>query len=223
MKFEIRNRPDYASLHLLLDQGEQIKAEPGAMMGKSPAMELQSAASGGLLKSLKRMAGGESFIINTFTSTGPEQRLDLAPASPGDLIHIPLNGSPIMTQSGAFCASTSGVEVDSKWGGARGFFSGTGLFLLKCSGQGDLFLNSYGAIECREINGSYVVDTSHIVAFDASINYRVRREGSWKSFLFGGEGLVCEFNGRGRVWFQTRNSPALLEFLHPFRPVESND
>ena len=44
--------------------------------------------------------------------------------------------------------------------------------------------------------------------------------GGLKGLFFGGEGLVCEFTGKGRLWFQTRNAPALGSFLHPFRRVK---
>ena len=32
MQFQIKNKPDYASLHILLDEGEQVVTETGAMM-----------------------------------------------------------------------------------------------------------------------------------------------------------------------------------------------
>ena len=82
---------------------------------------------------------------------------------------------------------------------------------------------SYGAIHEVDVQGSYVVDTSHIVAFDESLTFRVKSSGSMKSLFFSSEGLVCEFSGAGRVWVQTRNAPALAGFLHPFRPVQTND
>ena len=70
----------------------------------------------------------ESFFVNRFVSRG-EGILGLAPAYQGDIIHIPLNGT-IFAQSGAFLASSDGIEVDTKWGRGRTFFSGEGLFLL---------------------------------------------------------------------------------------------
>ena len=85
MEFEIRNKPDYASLHITLDTGEAIQTETGAMMGMSPKLKMETNMKGGLMGGLSRMVGGESVFQNTYTGTADGQRLDLAPSSPGDM------------------------------------------------------------------------------------------------------------------------------------------
>lgn len=221
MQHEIRNKPDYASLHVVLDQGEQVVTETGAMMGMSPKLKLESNMKGGLLGAAKRALGGESVFLNTYTATEAGQRLDLAPSAPGDLEHITLSDSAVMVQRGSYCACTPGVTIDAKWGGAKSFFAGEGLIMLKCHGSGDLWISSYGAIHCEEVDGTYIVDTTHIVAFDESLTYDVRSVGGMKSLFLSGEGRVCHFSGRGRVWFQTRSAPSLASFLHPFRRIRA--
>ena len=220
MQFEIKNRPDFASLHVLLDAGDQVVTEAGAMMAMSPEVTIETNMKGGIMGAAKRAFGGESVFLNTYTGTGPSQRLDVAPSSPGDMVHIPMTGSPVKVQSGSFCAATSGVEVTTKWGGAETFFGGEGLTMLQCSGRGDLWVSSYGAIHEMDVSGRYTVDTGHIVAFDESLTFQVRRVGGLKSTFLSGEGLVCEFSGSGRLWFQTRSAPAFARFLHPFRMVK---
>ena len=219
MLHEIKNKPDFASLHLQLDSGESIVTEAGAMMGMSSDLKMETNMKGGLMGGLKRAMGGESLFMNTYTAEADGQRLDLAPAAPGDIHHEALSGT-IMVQSGSYMASTPGVEVDSKWGGAKTFFAGEGLFMLRCSGQGDLWFNSYGAIHEVHVEQTYTVDTSHIVGFDESLTFNIKKVGGLKSLFFSGEGLVCEFTGHGRLWIQTRNAPSLAGFLHPFRPVK---
>ena len=220
MKHEIKNKPDYASLHVLLDSGDQVVTESGAMMGMSTGLEMKSNMQGGLMAAAKRAIGGESIFLNTYTATADGQRLDIAPAAPGDMVHIPMSGTAVKVQSGSFCAATTGITVDTKWGGAKTFFGGEGLVMLRCHGQGDLWISSYGAIHAVQVDGSYTVDTGHIVAFEEGLQFSVRKEGSMKSLFFGGEGLVCEFTGKGTLWFQTRNASALASFLHPFRRVK---
>ena len=220
MQFEIQNKPDFASLHVVLDEGEQIVTESGAMMGMSPDIDMKTNMKGGLFAAAKRFVGGESIFLNTYTATAAGQRLDIAPASPGDMEHLSLSGPAVMVQSGSFCASTNGVTLDTKWGGAKTFFGGEGLVMLKCSGQGDLWFATYGAIHPVDVDGSYIVDTGHIVAFEESLSFNIRKVGGLKSLFFSGEGLVCHFSGTGRLWLQTRNVPALASFLHPFRRVK---
>ncbi len=221
MKHEIHNKPDFASLHVFLEKGEQIVTEAGAMMSMSADLSMETNMKGGLLGAAKRALGGESVFMNTYTADADSQRLDVAPASPGDILHHPLTGGFVMVQSGSYLCSTPGIEVDSKWGGAKAFFGGEGLFMLKCSGTGDLWMSSYGAIHAVDVTGTYIVDTSHIVAFEDTLTFNVRKVGGLKSLFFSGEGLVCEFSGTGRLWVQTRNAGSLASFLHPFRPVKN--
>jgi uncharacterized protein (TIGR00266 family) len=224
MQHEIRNAPDFASLHVTLSKGEQLVTEAGAMMGMSKGLKMETNMKGGLLGAAKRALGGESVFMNTYTAKDDGQRLDVAPSMPGDVMHIAMGGAgSVIVQSGSYLCSTPGVSVDAKWGGAKSFFGGEGLVMLRCAGSGDLWVSSYGAIHPVEVDGGYVVDTGHIVAFDDTLTYRVRSVGGLKSLFFSSEGLVCEFSGRGRLWIQTRNASALAAFLHPFRRVKTQN
>lgn len=66
------------------------------------------------------------------------------------------------------------------------------------------------------------LDTGHVVAFDDTVNYRVRKAGSWKSTILGGEGLVTDFTGPGRVWLQTRSTTDLASWVREVNPQRSN-
>jgi uncharacterized protein (TIGR00266 family) len=91
--------------------------------------------------------------------------------------------------------------------------------LLECAGEGDVFVNSYGGIHEVPVDGKFIVDTGHIVAFEGTLDFRVRSIGGLKSLLFSGEGLVCEFTGRGTLWVQSRNLSALTGWLRPMLPA----
>ncbi len=105
----------------------------------------------------------------------------------------------------------------------KGFFSGESMFLIRCSGDGDLWFNTYGAIIPIDVSGDYLVDTSYVVAFTEGLQYQVQSVGGMKSFLFSGEGLVCRFSGKGRLWVQTRQCPQFAWWTHPFRPVKQKN
>ncbi len=99
--------------------------------------------------------------------------------------------------------------------------------LLKATGEGDVFFNSYGAILSVDVTDEYIVDTGYIVAFEDTLDYNVSvlpglRGGSkLKTLFFGGEGLVCRFSGQGRVWIQTRHVQSFLSWVNAFRPTKS--
>ena len=173
---------------------------------------------------LGRFVTGENIFMNEFTAQGGDAEIGIAPGSPGDLQHVYLDGNMIFLQSSAFVAATMGVNIETKWQGfTKGFFSGESLFLIRCSGQGDLWFNTYGAIIEIDVTEDYVVDTSHIVAFTEGLEYNISKVGGYKSLFFSGEGFVCRFSGSGKVWVQTRNVSALAGWTWPFRRVEKSN
>jgi uncharacterized protein (TIGR00266 family) len=224
MRYDLLEKPDFTMVQVTFDQqGEQMVCESSAMVARDSGIDMKTSLQGGAMAALKRAAlGGESLFQNTFTATAPGQRLFFAPAPEGDVEVLNLDGyTPIMMQSGAYLGSAPTVQLDTKWGGSKGFFSGAGSFLLKAQGQGPVFFSCYGGIHAVDVGpAGYIVDTGHVVAFTGGLNYNVQKLGGLKSFLFGGEGLVCNFQGQGRLWLSTRNSSSLVSFLNPYRPIQ---
>lgn len=225
MEYDIQHKPSYALLSVELDQSEQIQTEAGAMVSHSDGVTVDTEAQGGLVDSLKRKAlGGESFFMNTFTANQPDE-VTLAPPLPGDMVGQRLEHERLLIQSGSFVAAEPNVDIDTEFGGGRTFFGGEGLFLLELRGVGHAFFSSFGAIERFDLGPgeNYTVDTGHIVAFEGTTTFDVRKVGGLKSTLFSGEGLVCEFEGEGSVWVQTRSPDAFLSWIIPNMPSDSAD
>jgi len=219
VKTEILYRPSYSMALVTLESGEAVRAEGGAMVSMSSGVTLETKAQGGILKSLTRsLLGGESFFMNVFRAPAQGGTITLAPALPGDMTLLDMDGERgLMVQSGSYVASDTEIEVDTQWGGSKTFFAREGLFLLRCSGVGQLVLSSYGAIHelMLSTGEQYTVDTGHLVAFDEGIDFTTRAVGGLKSTLFSGEGLVVDLVGPGRVLLQTRSTDALLTWLMP--------
>jgi len=224
MEINIKHQPAFSLAVVQLAGNETIQAEPGAMVSYSEGINIETKSKGGLLGGLKRMVAGESFFQNTYTAPPQGGEITLAATLPGDMMSIEIAGSEFMLQSGAYVASEAGVSFDASWGGSRGFFGSGSLILLKVSGGGTVLASSYGAIEERQLAAGqkYFVDTGHIVGFDASVSFQVRKVGGWKSTLLSGEGLVVELTGPGRVLMQSRSEEAFLGWLLPKIPQRSN-
>ncbi len=225
--YSISQRPDFALVTINLEEGQKVFAEPSAMASMTPTVSLKAGFKGGLGKTLGRAFGGESLIINTFTADKGPGEVTFAAGATGDAAHYTLTGNSLMLQRGAFMLHSDGVEVTGKWQGAKGFFGGEGLVLLKASGDGEIFFNSYGAILSVDVTDEYIVDTGYIVAFEDTLQYNISvlpglRGGSkLKQLFFGGEGLVCRFSGQGKVWIQTRHVQSFLSWANAFRPAKS--
>jgi len=129
----------------------------------------------------------------------------------------------LLVQSGSYLASSEGIQVDTKWSGAKTFFGGEGLIMLKVSGTGTLIVSSYGAIHPMELNAGekFVVDTGHLVTFEEQVNYQVRKVAGWKSTLFSGEGFVAELTGPGKINLQSRSQDSFLSWLIPRLPKQT--
>jgi len=223
MNIELKYQPSYTLGIVTLGPGEIIQVEGGSMVSMSPDITIETKARGGLLKSLGRaVLGGESFFQNTFRAGGQGGEITVAPALPGDMHIVQLNNDGMLVQSGSYVASENGVNVDTKWGGAKTFFASEGLIMLQISGQGKALLSSYGAIhELNLVAGQrYTVDTGHLVAFSQNMGFNVRAVGGFKSTLFSGEGLVVDLTGPGKVLLQTRSTDAFISWLLPKLPKD---
>ena len=121
-------------------------------------------------------------------------------------------------QGTSFLAASEGIEVKAVYAGLWGFLSGEGLFMLRCSGTGDLWINAYGAIVEQEVDGEFIVDTGHLVAMDSRLAYHVKSVGGLKSMMFSGEGLVMSIQGKGKLYTQTRSLGGLVGWVRPLLP-----
>lgn len=219
MDYKIEHRPVFTIIRINLKQGEQFRAEAGAMVSMSPTLKLQAKSTGkGLMGTLKAAVGGESFFATLFTAETGDGELVLAPSVLGDVLKMELTGNTIYAEGGAYLAGSLGLELSTK-GSFKAMISGEGLFLQKISGTGIVFLNSFGAVFEKVLAPGevYIVDTNHIVAFEETIQYKVKKAAKGIfSTLASGEGLVCEYSGPGKMWVQTRSISALAQALGKF-------
>ncbi|NVB37619.1 TIGR00266 family protein [Pseudenhygromyxa sp. WMMC2535] len=215
MDIQVLYRPAHSLAQVNLAPNEMIRAEAGAMVSMTRNIHVEAAAKnpndGGfgkrLLKGLKRAAlGGESFFTNTYTAMNQPGHVTFAPSLTGDMIVHDLNNEQLVIQGSSYVAAPDSVAIDTNFQGFKGFFSGESLFFLTATGSGPVLLNAFGAIETVDLDGEMVVDTGHIVAFTAGINYSVvKASKGWISSFLSGEGLVLRMQGRGRMYVQSRN------------------
>src|SRR5882724_3318280 len=224
-QYQVLHQPSFSLAVLQLQAEQSIQAEAGAMVSMSANIELQSQMKGGLFGAIKRAAGGASAFVSTFTARGGPGEVTLAPGAPGDIAAIEMNNQSFFVQSSSYLAGDAGLSVDTKWGGAKTFFSGEGLFVLLVQGQGLLLVSSFGAIHRKTLQPGerYVVDTGHLVAWEGTTQYSLRKAaaGFFRSMV-SGEGIVAEFTGPGELLIQTRNLAALAGLLKPFFPTQGN-
>jgi uncharacterized protein (TIGR00266 family) len=214
MHAEIRDKPSFANILVKLQPGDQIIAEANSMAYMSSSVDMDTKWSGGIVQGiLKRLFGGESMFVNSYsTQTGGE--LVLTQPFPGDMQCLELNGNTMYLQPGAFIACEPSVKMGLGWAGIKMLIAREGLFRLKVSGTGRVWFGAYGGIFSKEIEGEYIVDSGHLVAYEPTIGIRIGMAGGIFSSFFSGEGLVTRINGPGRVYMQSRSFDGLAAWTN---------
>ncbi|KAF1971249.1 DUF124-domain-containing protein [Bimuria novae-zelandiae CBS 107.79] len=208
--YRVSHRDTNTILTVQLAIGCPFTAKPGAMIAMTPSITLK----GQIKFSLKKALVGGDMTKSTYTGPG---ELLLAPPSIGDITIIKLAGHEQWSVGkDAFLACTQGIVTEYKSQGlGKAIFSGEGLFVYKISGQGILWVTSFGAIIRRDLqkDEKYYIDNHHLVAWNCKYVLERVASGGIISNVAGGEGLVCKFTGPGTVFMQTRNPREFSQWL----------
>lgn len=217
-------------LRVELVPGQTVVAEAGSMVARNSHVAMDVKLNAGrspgfwtLLKAffvalVRKFVGGETLFVNHFTAPSPGS-VWIAPTMSGQIIHRRLAGETLILSTGAYLASAGEVDMKMRFAGLKALLAKEGLFFLELSGHGDLWFTSYGGIHAIDVDGSYIVDNGHLVGYEGDLDFTIRTAGGGLMGLFAsGEGLVCEFRGRGRIYIQSRNLSALAAWLTPLVP-----
>ncbi len=218
LKYEIKYKPSYSMLVVQLSQGESITAESGAMTYMNPNVEVKTRKrEKSLLGTIGlKLIGRQSFWVNDYMAPSGEAEAAFVSAPVGDIETLEVKSNQgYIIQKTAYIASTQDVDLDVQWQGfTKGLF-GQGLFMIKVSGNGTLFINTFGAIDKHTLKPgeTMIVDNFHLVAFSDTCQYKVTKFGGLKETLLGGEGLVTQITGPGDVYIQTKNLREFVDWL----------
>lgn len=198
-------------VEVILDPGEGVQAEAGAMVYMEDGIQMQTHTGGGLLKGLKRVLTGESFFVTTFYNTDRKPRcVAFAAPYPGSIIAFDLDQfrGEILCQKDSFLAAAQGTDIEiafTKKIGA-GLFGGEGFILQRLKGDGMVFVHAGGTVVEKDLAAGETlrVDTGCVVAFASTVDYDIQFVGGFKNALFGGEGLfLARLTGPGKVYLQS--------------------
>jgi len=218
-EFQVVRGGSASALKLLLRRGEQVKAESDALVSKTNGVQLAAGTDGGgsfisglLGGAARSMLTGESFFLQTLTCESDSGEAIVAPSEQGDIAVLKLGevGAVYIT-SGAYLCSEACVEVATRVQGiANGLLSGSGFFLMRCSGRGNLAVACLGSCMNFDLSAGEArqVDNGHLVAWSEKVNCQVgmASTGIFNTFA-SGEGLMCTMTGPGSVWLQTHKPP----------------
>lgn len=210
MEYEVKGDL-FPCLVLSMKEGDEISCDAGAMAWMTPGVKMSTGTSGGVLKSLQRMASGESFFVNKYRASGPAL-LSLTPKLIGTIESIKLNqGDNIIIQRQAMFVQETSIEssIYLQRNIFSGLLSGESFVLTSLKGNGMAWLEVDGrAIMYNLKEGQQLeISTGNFVAMDSTCSMNIVRVKGITNMLFGKEGL-CNvlIKGPGRVWLQTGSS-----------------
>jgi uncharacterized protein (TIGR00266 family) len=211
---------DMQMVEVILDQGETVIAEAGAMNYMQDGISFDtkmgdgSNADQGLISKLfsagKRKLTGESVFMTHFSNNAAEpKRVAFAAPYPGSIVAVDLaqEGENILCQKDSFLAAALGTKVDIAFNRriGSGFFGGEGFILQRLQGDGMAFVHAGGTVVHKRLQDETLyLDTGCLVAFSSTIDYDIAMVSGLKSLFFGGEGMcLATLKGTGSVWIQS--------------------
>jgi uncharacterized protein (TIGR00266 family) len=208
-----------------LKAGQEIYAEAGKMLYKTPSIQWETRMQGESLGqkiwgAVKRKLMGESLFMTYFRALS-DGEVGFAGSYPGRIQSFDLAaGQSVLVQRDSFLFAQTSVQLNlalvKKLG--AGFFGGEGFILEKLTGPGAVFIHGGGDfVEFTLRPGEVLqIDTGCIVAFDDGVNYDIQFVGGIKTAIFGGEGLfLATMTGPGRVIVQSMTLEKLRRELAP--------
>jgi uncharacterized protein (TIGR00266 family) len=207
-----------------LEPGEVIYSESGGMSWMSGNVEMKTHSGGGLGRMVKRAISGESLFITDFYVDRGQGTVAFASEFPGKIIPFDLKqGESIIVQKDAFMCAEKSVDMDMHFRKrlGTGFFGGEGFIMQRISGPGVAFIEVDGEVVEYDLQpGQQLkVDTGHLAAMEASVDFDVTMLKGFRNILLGGEGLfLASVRGPGKVWLQTMPMSKLAQKVAQFMP-----
>jgi uncharacterized protein (TIGR00266 family) len=201
-----------------LKANQMITAEAGAMTYMTPDIQVRTRMREKSILGTLGMAvlGRQSFFVNDYIASDDSGEVAFVAAPVGDIDALEITPQKgYVIQKTAYIASTSDVNLDIQWEGfTKGLF-GQGLFMIRTTGSGQLFMNTFGALDRHVLAASekLIVDNFHLVAFSDTCSYKVTSFGGLKETILSGEGLVTEITGPGEVLIQTKNLKEFVDWI----------
>lgn len=217
MEYNILKQGNNAILEVKLNANESLKSESGAMVTKTPNINVDGKMEGGLLSGLgRKLLTGETFFMQHLKCESGVGKTRLAPTYYGEIKELDISeNNTFLIQKDGFLASEETVNVNTKMQNlSKGLFSGEGFFIMEVKGEGKLFISSRGAIQeiILENNEEIIIDNQHLVAWNSEMEYNIEKASkSILNSVKSGEYLVTRFKGPGKIYIQTRNKSAILK------------
>jgi uncharacterized protein (TIGR00266 family) len=233
VRFHIETQNQFPIARILMNQGETARLQRGAMIYRTPGVELNAqlnAKGEGLGKFVRAMArsavSGESAFITEAICQAERGEVAIAPTYPGTIAQLDVGATQYRLNDSAFLAMDSTVAYTmERQSAGRALLGGQGgFFVMTTNGQGALLVNAFGSITEIPLNNAngFVVDNRHVVAWDRNLDYTIELQSGFWGSIGTGEGVVNSFSGTGKLLIQSLNLETFAASMIPFLPSQKS-
>jgi uncharacterized protein (TIGR00266 family) len=214
-------------LELALQPGESVVSEAGEFSWMTDAIQFTTNTGGGmggkgLMGAMKRVVGGASIFMTTYTAEGGPGSISFAAKVPGHIVPIDVApGNEFMVHRHGFMAATPGIElgIGFQQSITGGIFGGEGFILQKIGGSGRAFVDLSGEVLAYDLVAGQTmrVHPGHVGLFQSSVGFTVLRVPGMMNRYMGRDGHhFAVLTGPGRIWLQSMPVTILAGALEPY-------
>ncbi len=213
-------------LEMTLDPNEVLVSTHGDLSWMTANVQLSQTTSGGgaggLMGSLKRMAGGGGLFLTKYQATGGPGMVTFCSKLPGRIFPVEIvPGHGYLVHRHGWLCGTEGITptVGLQQTFRGGIFGGEGFLLQKLEGQGQAWIELSGEIVTYELAAgqTLLVHPGHVGMFQDTVTFTVIRLPGIVNRVFGADGHhLVQLTGPGTIWLQTMPIAVLAGALQPY-------
>ncbi|MHB8288319.1 MAG: AIM24 family protein [Acidimicrobiales bacterium] len=214
-------------LEVGLQPGESVVSEAGEFSWMTDTVEMSTGTSGaskGFLGAIKRVAGGSSLMLSTYTAGAGPGMVAFAAKVPGKILSVDVApGTEYMVHRRGFLCGMPGIEISAGFQQSfrGGIFGGEGFILQKLGGTAKAWVELSGEVVTYNLVAGQTMRAhpGHVGMFQTSVSFQVIRTPGLMNRYFGEDGHhMAVLTGPGSIWLQSMPLPNLAGALAPFLP-----
>lgn len=202
LAFKTEGSKAFGFLSVTLPEGQRLWVDSTSVVSSDPHIGLYTHDT-----SIRKFSGTEGIYISEYTSVGAEGEIGLSPSLPGEIVHMLLYRQSVRIKSSAFLASAAGVKLDEIPSEAP---KTSVAQVLRCHGDGDLWLQVCGSVLELDVDGCYSVKSCHLVAWTEGLRLEPIESPLGSHFI--------NAIGHGKIWLQSQTDESLVSWAAQFRP-----
>lgn len=215
MLYKIRCRPAFAALFITLNPRESITVKTGSIISMDGNVGVETRFCGGWPWAFFRKCfGGQDILVDHLTNeTANPLTVVLSQRTMGDIERIDVSQGSVYLQPGVFLAYTKKVKIGNYWAGFDSWLTGEGLWKLKATGKGLVFIAGYGGIIKQTIHRDFVISQGHLLAHSSQTQLKYHRTEETVNITVSGMKSKNKRSPTALIYYQSRTFQGLIDYL----------